>query len=72
MAQDKLRNQAVLRVNLPDAPFVAHLIATADQVPQTRALRRASVADTMSYYDAMTKVASSGSRMAPARLSRFV
>ena len=27
----------------PDAPFVAHLIATAEHAPQTRSLRRASL-----------------------------
>jgi hypothetical protein len=31
--------------SLSDATFVAHLIATAEHVPQTRTLRRASPAD---------------------------
>ncbi|WP_315744550.1 MULTISPECIES: hypothetical protein [unclassified Bradyrhizobium] len=34
----------------PDASFVAHLIATAEQVPQTRHLRRAATADALSAY----------------------
>ena len=34
----------------PDPIFVAHLIAQAEQVPQTRALRRASPADAQSAY----------------------
>ena len=34
----------------PDAPFVTHLIATAEQAPQTRRLRRASLADAQTAY----------------------
>jgi len=34
----------------PDPVFVAHLLAGADQVPQARALRRASPADAQSAY----------------------
>jgi hypothetical protein len=34
----------------PDAAFVAHLIATAVQTPQTRALRRASTAEALASY----------------------
>jgi hypothetical protein len=36
----------------PDAGFVAQLIATAEQVPQTRNLRRASLADAQTAYGA--------------------
>ena len=36
----------------PDPSFVAHLIATADQAPQTRSLRRASPADAQTAYGA--------------------
>jgi hypothetical protein len=36
----------------PDPSFVAQLIATADQAPQTRGLRRASLADAQSAYGA--------------------
>jgi hypothetical protein len=36
----------------PDPTFVAQLIATADQAPQTRSLRRASPADAQSAYSA--------------------
>ncbi len=68
--QEKFHSQAEHRLNRPDASFVVHLIATAEQVPQTRAIRRASVADAMSYYDAVTKVASSGSRVMTTGLSR--
>lgn len=35
-----------------DPTFVAHLIATAEHVPQTRSLRRASAADAQSAYSA--------------------
>ena len=54
----------------PDPSFVAQLIATADQAPQTRSLRRASLADAQSAYGA-----SQIRRTAPAsehgRRSRF-
>ena len=36
----------------PDPTFVAHLIATADQAPQTRSLRRGSLADAQTAYGA--------------------
>jgi hypothetical protein len=36
----------------PDPTFVAQLIATADQAPQTRNLRRASLADAQTAYGA--------------------
>jgi hypothetical protein len=36
----------------PDPTFVAQLIATADQAPQTRRLRRASLADARTAYGA--------------------
>jgi len=36
----------------PDPSFVAHLIATADQAPQTRSLRRASNEDALMAYRA--------------------
>ena len=38
------------RLSLPDPTFLAHLIATAAQVPQTRQLRRAAQADALSAY----------------------
>ena len=34
----------------PDPSFVTHLIATADQAPQTRSLRRGSLADAQIAY----------------------
>jgi hypothetical protein len=34
----------------PDASFVTQLIATAEQLPQTRSLRRAAPADALSAY----------------------
>lgn len=41
----------VLRSARPDASFVAHLIAMAEQAPQTRPLRRATPADAQAMYD---------------------
>ena len=37
----------------PDPTFIAHLIASADQAPQTRNLRRCSLADAQSAYGAI-------------------
>ena len=39
----------------PAAPFVAHLIATRMQVPQTRARRRAEPDEAIAVYRSMTK-----------------
>lgn len=36
----------------PDPSFVTHLIATADQAPQTRSMRRASIEDAQTAYGA--------------------
>ena len=38
------------QLSLSDATFVAHLIATAEHVPQTRTLRRANPADALTAY----------------------
>lgn len=40
-----------LRQPRPDASFVTHLIAMAEQTPQTRTLRRATAADARAVYD---------------------
>jgi hypothetical protein len=40
------------RLSLPDPIFLTHLIATVEQVPQTRQLRRAAQADALSAYRA--------------------
>jgi hypothetical protein len=37
----------------PDPTFIAHLIATAEQSPQTRVLRRADVSDVQAAYRAV-------------------
>lgn len=39
-----------LRSVRPDASFITHLIATAEQVPQTRVLRRAEIVDVEAAY----------------------
>lgn len=41
---------ASLRSTRPDASFITHLIATAEQVPQTRVLRRAEIVDVEAAY----------------------
>ncbi|MGL4263938.1 MAG: hypothetical protein ACRCV5_16595 [Afipia sp.] len=40
-----------LRLARPDASFVTHLIAMAEQTPQTRTLRRATPADARAVYN---------------------
>ena len=45
----------------PDPLFVAHLIAEAEQVPQARRMRRASVADARMAYQTRSVPASTGS-----------
>jgi hypothetical protein len=48
----------------PDPIFVAHLIAEAQQVPQSRRLRRGSLADAQSAYQARERpMQDAGSRM---------
>jgi hypothetical protein len=41
----------------PDSIFVTQLIATAEQAPQTRGLRRATLADAQSAYNARQSLA---------------
>jgi hypothetical protein len=44
---------AVRATSRTNADFVAHLIATSAQAPQTRARRRANPADAIAAYDAL-------------------
>jgi hypothetical protein len=46
----------------PDPTFVTHLIATAEQAPQTRSLRRATPADAQSAYAANRQLQHTGFR----------
>ena len=46
------------RISRPDSVFVAHLIATAAQVPQTCRLRRAAPSDALSAYAASLRAPS--------------
>jgi hypothetical protein len=45
-------SRAPNRLLRPDSTFVTHLLATAEQIPQTRGLRRATAADAPSAYQA--------------------
>jgi hypothetical protein len=45
-----VRTASKLAIVRPDPTFVTHLIATAAQAPQTRILRRASLADAQTAY----------------------
>ncbi|KZD22984.1 hypothetical protein [Tardiphaga robiniae] len=54
-------NPVSSRVARPDASFIAHLIATAEQAPQTRVLRRADVADVEAAYRAVANMYVAGS-----------
>jgi hypothetical protein len=42
-----------VHLNRPDPSFVTHLIAVAEQYPQTRTLRRAATADVQTAYRSM-------------------
>ena len=66
------RDTAVSYSQRPDASFVAQLIATAERIPETRTLRRASNATAQAAYHAT--VAQNGLRPAPAgtQLSRDI
>jgi hypothetical protein len=52
MVQSAQRSPAHIRLPRPDPTFVTHLIATAEQVPQTRSLRRGTAADAQTAYGA--------------------
>jgi hypothetical protein len=58
------RSQASIRpLSRPSSIFVTHLIATAEQAPQTRSLRRATPADAQTAYQANQRpVADAGFR----------
>lgn len=45
------KHVSLLRPARPEASFIAHLLATADHAPQTRALRRTSPAAARATYD---------------------
>jgi hypothetical protein len=49
-AQSPLDRPTAGRSPRPGAAFLAHLIATAQQAPQTRARRRAEPADALAHY----------------------
>jgi hypothetical protein len=50
--EEPARRSPTRRLSRPDPTFVTHLIATAEQVPQTRMHRRAAQADALSAYRA--------------------
>ena len=52
MVPSAQRSRPSSQLPRPDAIFVTHLIATAEQVPQTRSLRRATAADALTAYGA--------------------
>jgi hypothetical protein len=49
-----------LALTRPNASFIAQLIATAEQLPQTRNLRRAAPADALSAYGAHQRTLQGG------------
>jgi hypothetical protein len=52
LARRAARSHPTTALPRPNSSFVAHLIATAEQDPQTRTLRRASSADAQNAYGA--------------------
>jgi hypothetical protein len=64
MSEPVLRSGPLVRLSRPDPSFVTHLIATVEQVPQTRQHRRAAQADALSAYRAnQARVPETGFRM---------
>jgi hypothetical protein len=57
LARPARRSLVAGRVTRPDPSFVAQLIATAAQFPQTRNLRRAAPSDALSAYTAHRRTA---------------
>ena len=53
-------DRATARTRHPQAPFLAHLIATQMHLPQTRARRRAEPADAIAAYGAQASGAALG------------
>ena len=62
VAQEAQWSRPQVRRARPDPTFVAQLIATAEQIPQTRSLRRATTVDALSAYRShqASKVQSAG------------
>jgi hypothetical protein len=58
----ELRPALKLPLPRPDPSFVTQLIATAEQAPQTRMLRRAAPADALSAYNTHRPVREAGLR----------
>jgi hypothetical protein len=52
MVRSATLSRAASQIPRPDSIFITHLIATAEQLPQTRSLRRATPADAQSAYRA--------------------
>lgn len=63
--------QPRLSMARPDASFVAHLIATAAQTPQTRVLRRATPADALATYGRTAAHETAPTRYEGERLTRI-
>jgi hypothetical protein len=61
LAQE-LRLRSKLPLPRPNPSFVTQLIATAEQVPQTRLLRRAAPADALSAYGAQRRESADAGR----------
>ena len=62
LAEPVRRLNRLPRRTLPDPTFVTQLIATAEQFPQTRPLRRADMTDALSAYQPAVNVQRAGSR----------
>ncbi len=57
---ERAERASVLRSARPEASFVAHLIATAELTPQTRAFRQATPATAQATYDRTTVKSADG------------
>jgi hypothetical protein len=56
-------SETAYAVNRPDAGFIAHLIATSAQAPQTRARRRAEPGEAISAYGGLGQRPSAAGRV---------
>ncbi len=61
-----------IELSRPNSTFVTHLIATAEQVPQTRSLRRAMAADAQTAYRANQHTAQGADQVAGVRTRQII
>src|ERR1700749_1191536 len=66
------RRSMPIELSRPNSTFVTHLIATAEQVPQNRSLRRAMAADAQTAYRANQHAAQGAAQVAGVRTRQII